>query len=51
MKLLYNPISPFARMCLFTARELGLSSALEIIHIEGITTSVPNAYDVKNKPQ
>jgi glutathione S-transferase len=50
MKLLYNPISPFARMCLITARELGLSSALEIIQIDGMSPAVPNAEVVKHNP-
>jgi glutathione S-transferase len=50
MKLLYNSISPFARMCLITARELGFSNAMEIIQIEGTSPAVANAEVVKHNP-
>jgi glutathione S-transferase len=50
MKLLYNPISPFARMCLITARELGLDHAVKIVEIEGMSPAVPNAETVKHNP-
>jgi glutathione S-transferase len=49
MKLLYNPISPFARMCLITARELGIDG-LEIIRIEGLFPAKPTAEVVKHNP-
>lgn len=50
MKLLYNSISPFARMCLITARELGLDHALQIVHIEGTSPAVPKPEVVKHNP-
>jgi glutathione S-transferase len=50
MKLLYNPISPFARMCLITAYELGLSKVLEIVQVEGMSPAVANAEVVKHNP-
>ncbi|MDP9138049.1 MAG: glutathione S-transferase [Pseudomonadota bacterium] len=37
MKLLYSAASPFARMCLVTAHELGMSHDLEIEQVVGTT--------------
>jgi glutathione S-transferase len=50
MKLLYSPISPFARMCLITARELGLDNAVEIVTIEGTSPASPKPEVVKHNP-
>jgi glutathione S-transferase len=50
MKLLYSPISPFARMCRITARELGLEDELEIVPIEGMSPAVPRADIVSHNP-
>ena len=43
MKLLYSPASPFARMCLVTAHELGVARQLEVEHVTGVapTTAHP----------
>jgi glutathione S-transferase len=41
MKLIYNSISPFARMCLITARELRLDKVLELIPMEGMSPQAP----------
>jgi glutathione S-transferase len=49
MKLLYNPISPFARMCVITAREVGLKG-LEIIPVEGMSITSANAEVAKHNP-
>jgi glutathione S-transferase len=50
MKLLYSPISPFARMCLITARELGIDRDIEIMRIEGMTPAAPKAEVVTHNP-
>jgi glutathione S-transferase len=50
MKLFYNSFSPFARMCLVTARELGLDRALEIVRTEGGSPALPNAGILKHNP-
>jgi glutathione S-transferase len=49
MKLLYNPVSPYARMCVITAREVGIKN-LEIVTIEGLSVTSPNAEVVKHNP-
>jgi len=49
MKLLYSPISPFARMCVITAREVGLKS-MEIVPVEGLSITNANAEIVKHNP-
>jgi glutathione S-transferase len=49
MKLLYNPISPFARMCVITAREVGLKS-LEIIGVETLSVTSANPEIVRHNP-
>ena len=50
MRLLYNPISPFARMCRITARELGLDDDMEIVPIEGMSPTVPASEVVTHNP-
>jgi glutathione S-transferase len=50
MKLLYSPISPFARMCRITARELDLEDEVEIIPIEGMSPAVPRPEVVSQNP-
>jgi glutathione S-transferase len=50
MKLLYNPISPFARMCRITARELDLEDELEIVPIDGMSPAVPRPEVVSHNP-
>lgn len=50
MKLYYNSFSPFARMCLVTARELGLDRNLQILRIEGGSPAVANPEVVKQNP-
>jgi glutathione S-transferase len=49
MKLLYNPISPFARMCVITAREVGLRS-LDIVAVEGLSVISANAEVARHNP-
>ena len=49
MKLLYNPISPFARMCVITAREVGIKS-LEIIGVETLSVTSANAEVARHNP-
>lgn len=50
MKLLYSPISPFARMCRITARELELDDELEIVPVEGVSPAVPSPDIVSHNP-
>jgi glutathione S-transferase len=50
MKLLYSPISPFARMCLITARELGIDHTVEIVAIEGTSPAGPKPEVMKHNP-
>lgn len=50
MKLLYNSISPFARMCLITARELRLDQSLELVTVEGMSPQAPNAELMQYNP-
>jgi glutathione S-transferase len=50
MKLLYSHISPFARMCRITARELDLEDELEIVAIEGMSPAVPSPDVVSYNP-
>jgi glutathione S-transferase len=50
MKLLYSPISPFARMCLITARELRIERDVEIVQIEGVSPAAPKAEVVTHNP-
>ena len=50
MKLLYSPISPFARMCRITARELDLEDELEVVPVEGMSPAVPRADIVSHNP-
>ena len=49
MKLLYNPISPFARMCVITAREVGLKS-LDIVAVESMSLISANTEVVRHNP-
>lgn len=50
MKLLYNAISPFARMCRITAFELDLEDELEIVPIEGMSPAVSQPEVVSHNP-
>jgi glutathione S-transferase len=50
MKLLYNPLSPFARMCRITARELGIEDELEIVVVEGMSPAIARPEVVSHNP-
>jgi glutathione S-transferase len=50
MKLLYSAASPFARMCLITAHELGMADNLTIEPLEGVSPTVAHPQLTKVNP-
>ncbi len=50
MKLLYSPASPFARMCLVTAHEVGIADNLQVEHLQGVLPTVAHPDLTKVNP-